>query len=196
MVDRTLDNSVPEETLRTILTSQYHAALAMLRQSIELCPDELWSDTAHTNQFWRIAYHVLYYTHLYIQPTVFTFTPWEHHQTGLQYMDDIKAPPEIEELVELPDRPAQTGVPYTKAELLTYWDICEGMIDASVDELNLLDPESGFSWYKLSKLEHQIISLRHIQHHTAQLMDRVRAATGSGIDWVGARRGSEPRAAG
>ena len=101
-------------------------------------------------------------------------------------MDDIKAPPEIEDLVELPDRPPQTGNPYSKAETLAYWTICERMVDDSVDALDLLSLECGFSWYKVSKLEHQLISLRHTQHHTAQLMDRVRASTGLGVDWVGA----------
>ena len=42
--------------------------------------------------------------------------------------------------------------------------------------------------YKVPKLEHQIISLRHIQHHAAQLADRLRATADVGIDWIGARR--------
>lgn len=195
MVETAVDNSVPQEALRAILKSQYHAALAMLRQAIERCPDDLWSSGNHTNPFWRIAYHALFFTHLYIQPKLETFSPWEHHQTGLQYMDDIPGPPEIDDLVELPHRPPQTGEPYTKTEMLAYWSVCEEMIDDAVDALNLLDPESGFSWYKLSKLEHQIISIRHTQHHTAQLVDRVRAATDTGVDWVSAGRGAERRAA-
>jgi len=167
----------------------------MLRQAIELCPDDHWSGRNHTNSFWRIAYHALFFTHLYLQPNAESFCPWEHHQTGIQYMDDIPGPPEIDDLVELPQRPPQTGKPYAKEEVLNYWNLCDQSIDSAVDALNLLDTESGFSWYKLSKLEHQFISLRHTQHHTAQLMDRIRAATGSGVDWVSARRSVEPPAA-
>jgi hypothetical protein len=37
----------------------------------------------------------------------------------------------------------------------------------------------------VSKLEHQLVSIRHLQHHTAQLADRVRTRVGIGIDWVG-----------
>lgn len=182
-----VEQSVPVTTLRVILKSQYHAALAMLRQSIERCPDNLWPDPNYTNPFWRIAYHVLYYTHLYLQPEFEAFLPWEHHQTGLQYLDDIKAPPEIDAIAELPHRPPQTDVPYTKAEVLVYWNYCDNSIDKWVDALNLLDSESGFSWYKLSKLEHQLISIRHTQHHAAQLADRVRATAHVGVDWVSAR---------
>lgn len=195
MVEPVLDRNVPEQTLKAILKNQHHAALAMLRQSIERCPDDLWSDDNYTNPFWRIAYHALYYAHLYLQPKFEEFSPWEHHQTGLQYLDDMAAPPEIEAIAELPHRPPQTGEPYTKAEVLEYWNLCDTMIDEWVDALNLLDPESGFSWYKLSKLEHQIIEIRHTQHHTAQLMDRVRAATDTGIDWVSSGRSAKQFAA-
>ncbi len=174
--------------LLPILKSQYHASLAMLRNTIEQCPDELWSDREYVNPFWRIAYHTLYFTHLYMQPNLQSFRPWEHHQTGLQYMDDIPAPPEIDDLVELSHKPPQTGEPYSREEVLTYWDICDHMVDTVVDSLDILASECGFFWYKVSKLEHQMISLRHIQHHTAQLMDRLRNNANIGIDWVGARR--------
>jgi lambda repressor-like predicted transcriptional regulator len=57
-----------EETLRAILKSQYHAALAMLKEALERCPEEVWFSQAHVNRFWQIAYHTLYFTHLYLQP--------------------------------------------------------------------------------------------------------------------------------
>jgi hypothetical protein len=38
----------------------------------------------------------------------------------------------------------------------------------------------------MSKLEHQFVNIRHIQHHGAQLIDRVRSATHVGIGWVAA----------
>ena len=92
-----------------------------------------------------------------------SFRPWEHHQTGIHDLDDIPAPPEIQDLTELPHRPPQTGEPYTKGEILTYWAICDEMVDDAIDALDLLSPESGFSWYPLPKLEHQLIAIRHIQ---------------------------------
>jgi hypothetical protein len=93
-------------------------------------------------------------------------------------LDEFPAPPEIEDLCELPHRPPQTGEPYSKAQILDYWTICDRLVDDAVDALDLGNPQCGFSWYKLSKLEHQLVSIRHIQHHTAQLGDRLRSATG------------------
>ena len=62
------------------------------------------------------------------------------------------------------------------------------MVDTAVDALDLWSPDCGFWWYKVSKLEHQVINIRHLQHGAAQLADRLRAASNVGIDWVGARR--------
>jgi hypothetical protein len=80
--------------------------------------------------------------------------------------------------------------------MLAYWSFCDEMVDRAVDALDLQSSESGFSWYKISKLEHQILNIRHIEHHMAQLADRLRATTGIGIKWVGARRATSPATAG
>jgi hypothetical protein len=139
---------------------------------------------------WRVAYHALYYAHLYLQPSVNDFTPWARHQTGIHDLDDMPSPPEIQDLIEHPHRPPQTGEPYTKAQVLEYWELCDGMIDAGVDSLDLLSAESGFPWYRTNKLEHQFVNVRHIQHHAAQIGARIREASGgnNGVDWVGAGR--------
>lgn len=177
---------MPDNQISHALKSQYHSCLAMLRQSIEKCPAELWADSSYTNPFWRISYHTLYFTHLYLQKDMYSFTPWEHHQTGIQDMDDRPAPDDILELTELPHRPPQTGEAYTKEEILTYWDLCDGMMDEAVDLVDLTSSDSGFSWYKISRIEFQLVTLRHIQHHTGQLTDRLRTVLKEGIEWVGA----------
>ena len=79
------------------------------------------------------------------------------------------------------------GEPYTQAQVLEYWEFCDRMVDDDVDALDLDGTESGFSWYRMSKLEHQFVNIRHIQHHAAQLIDRVRSAADVGIRWVAAR---------
>ncbi len=94
------------------------------------------------------------------------------------------------------DRPPKTGRPYTKAEVLAYWSICGSLVDDAVDALDLTDPQSGFSWYKVPKMEHQIVNIRHIQYHQAQLADRLRVTTGAGVNWADARRRAKARARG
>ncbi len=75
--------------------------------------------------------------------------------------------------------------PFTRNDLLEYWRACDAMIDAGVDALNLSAPQCGFPWYTMSTLEHQIVNIRHIQHHAAALSTRLRRSVGIEIDWVG-----------
>jgi len=177
------NQAMTTETLRATLKSQYHAALAMLRQAIELCPQEIWSDDQNINSVWQIAYHTLFFAHLYMQPTEAAFRPWKHHQSQVQYPDSIPGPADPKSPLPL------LPTPYTKDQVLAYWKACDDMVDETVDTLDLLSADSGFSWYKVSKLEHQIINIRHIQHGAAQIADRVRSRADLGVDWVGARPG-------
>ena len=170
------------DAIRTILKSQYHAALAMLREAVERCPDALWDDPRHGARCWQVAYHALFFAHFYGGRDEASFRPWKGHQGDVQYPDGIAGDPDPKSPLPLVARP------YTKAEVLEFWAFCDGGVDAAVDALELDRADCGFDWYKVPKLEHAFVNIRHIQHHTAQLATRLRQDAGIGIDWVGARR--------
>jgi hypothetical protein len=161
---------------RSILRSQYRATLTMLRQTIERCPEDLWNDATYPNRYWHVAYHALFCAHMYLHASHAAFRPWAGHRDEYQFLGQTPSPPH---------RPPRIGAPYTKDEVLGYVCLCEAFVDEAVDRLDLDAIDCGFPWYRLSKLEHQLVSLRHIQHHAAQLGDRLRARAGLGIDWVG-----------
>jgi len=180
----------PVALLRAALKNQYHANLAMLRNAIEACPEAEWGSDSLRNPFWRVAYHTLFYTHFYLQPHADDFRPWARHQHEVQYMDqDAPKPGEGEAA-----KPGAPFTAYSKRDLLDYWAICDAAVDDAVDALDLASSDSGFYWYPMSKIEHQFVNLRHLAHHTGQLIDRVRAATGEGVQWFGRRRdlGADP----
>ena len=170
-----------DETLRASLKSQYHAGLAMLHEAIGKCPDDLWTSAEHKNAFWQVAYHTLFFTHLYLAPRVQAFRPWKGHRGNVQHEDGIAGPADPKSTLPL--------IPevYAKADVLAYWTVVDELVDGAVDALDLASPESGFHWYPISKLEHQLVNLRHLQHHTAQLADRLRTAQDVGVRWVGSR---------
>ena len=159
-------------SFQAVLKSQYHASLSMLRDAIDACPAGLWTDPSYVNPFWHVAYHTLFYTDFYLQASESAFVAWEHHRPKYnRFSSDPEA--------------ARSLTPYSIDEIRACCARCDAMIDAAVDRLDLDAPESGFPWYKMSKLEHQFVNLRHIQHHTGQLAERVRQATGRGVGWVG-----------
>lgn len=155
-----------------MLKGQYHAALAMLRQAIERCPDELWLEGAHGRAFWRIAYHTVFYTDLYLQPKEADFRRWPGHRDAATDLGD--------------ERPPGPCEPYTKDEILAYLDDLDSRIDAGVERVDLDSTDCGFHWYSLNKLDHQVMNVRHVQQHAGQLSERLFAA-GIDLDWMGRR---------
>lgn len=163
--------------VRRALKGQYHAAMAMLKQTVEECPEDLWvaSDDKQV-AFWRVTYHTLFFTHLYLQPNYEAFRPWQHHRAHYECLGEIPYPPYGQPKI---------GEPYTKSQMLEYWHVCNEMVDTAVDGLDLDAPECGFPWYQIPKLDHQINNIRHTQHHAALLAGRLRLKLGTDVKWVG-----------
>jgi hypothetical protein len=153
---------------------QYRGSLAMLGQAIELCPESLWLSNDYRNRYWHIAYHTLFYTHLYLQPSQSDFVAWAKHRPDSQYLGV---------------RPGASGKmhrvepPYAKAEVLEYLELCRRELEARIPGLDVSAP-SGFPWLAFNKLEVQFYNIRHLQHHTGQLADRLRSVADLGVAWV------------
>ena len=163
--------------LPEVISSQYLAALEMLRQAVCKCPPSLWDSPDDGSKFWHIAYHVLFYTHLYLQDSEQSFTPWIKHRDEYQFFDQTPWPP-----FEQP----RIGEPVDKDTVLEYLVFCQEQVIALLPRLDLAGP-SGFDWLPFGKLELQIYSIRHIQQHTGELMDRLGTRANLELDWVGTK---------
>ena len=67
--------------------------------------------------------------------------------------------------------------------ILDYLAFCQNQAAANVSTL-VFDGPSGFYWLKFSKFELQFYSIRHIQQHVGELMERLGLDAGE-IDWIG-----------
>lgn len=167
------------DAVRPVLKKQYHSALAMLRDAVEQCPDDLWFDNRHASACWQVAYHVLFFTHLYLHRDDASFVPWAEHQHDVKYPSAMKGDYADD------SQPRELPTPYTRAQVLDYWAVCDAMVDEAIDGCDLDAEACGFFWYSMGKLELQLVNIRHLQHHTAQLADRLRQQAGRGVKWVG-----------
>lgn len=155
--------------IRRALKNQHHAALAMLRQAIQVCPPDLWTHGEHPRTYWRVAYHAAAYAHLYLFKDLASFAPWHKHELDCTYLDG-----------EAPMRE-----PYTQAEMLEMVDLIDSEVEMRIDQLDLDAEHCGFTWYpKVSQVELLILSLRHLHGHIGQLSE-VLIAHGSDVDWLG-----------
>jgi hypothetical protein len=162
--------------VKAVLKSQYHGGLKTLRLAVEKCPEGMWDDPADGwARFWRVAYHTLFFTHYYLQKDNDSFARWAKHREEANF---------IGRLPWEGNREPKACAAYTREEILEYWGVCDGAVDALVEALDLEAGECGFPWYKMGKLEHQIVNIRHVQHHAAILSARLRKQAGIGIEWV------------
>jgi hypothetical protein len=164
---------------QAIIRSQYQAALGMLQQAVNKCPDALWDHADDKTKFWHIAYHALFYTHLYLHKTEAEFTPWAKHRHEYHFMGPLPWPQH---------RRPNIGEPYPKTEILEYVDFCRQQVEQKVPALDFAAP-SGFDWLPMNKFELQIYTIRHLQQHTGELMERLGSRADIEVDWIGTATG-------
>ena len=159
------------------IQNQFFAALEMLKNAVVQCPPSHWDDAQSPKKFWHVAYHTLFYTHLYLQTSGESFTAWPKHRAEYHDMDAAS-------------RTATPLVAYSKEEILEYLAFCRREVAKKTANLDL-DAESGFSWLPFNKMELQIYNIRHIQHHAAELAEWLGANAGIQLNWVGSKPASE-----
>jgi uncharacterized damage-inducible protein DinB len=156
--------------LREVLWRQFGAAIDMLENALAACPDALWGDQDRNPQYWYLVYHTLFFLDFYLSETTEGFAP--PAPFTLSEMD----PSGI-----LPDRV------YAKAELKAYLEHGRAKCRAVIQGLT---PESAYAPRRFGSVdgtlvESLIYSLRHVQHHAAQLNLILRQEVDAAPSWVG-----------
>jgi len=160
--------------VKETIKSQFYASLEMLRNAIVKCPETLWTSSDYKTPFWHIAYHALFYTHLYLQPSTDDLVPWEKHKEAYR---SLRSSEEKAEMME----------PFRKDEILAYHELCWQQVEEQMMCIDL-EAESGFDWIPFNKFELQIYNIRHIQQHTGELYERLGTREDIELAWVGMKQ--------
>jgi len=158
----------------TIVDNQFGAALRALKYCVDTCPDDEWQQAHGDYPFSQVVFHALFYTDFYLSDTLEGFKAQPFHQRNSALFKDYE---------ELSDN-APVNL-YSKQQCRSYLRHCEETcalvfsvkIDDDLAERPLLRPELG------TRLELHLYSLRHIQHHAAQLGLRLQLLTGKEMPW-------------
>lgn len=163
------------DAVRTALRGQYWAALSMLREAIHRCPDDLWFSTSRPDPFCLVACNAAFFTRYFLHPNQDAFRPWP----------GVYAAPAPSPDGHRPHTPVNVALHQSdsREEVLAYVDHVIASLDDALAAVDLTATSSGFHWPRMSKLEHQLATLRRLQHHTARLIDRLSDATGECIPW-------------
>lgn len=156
-----------------ILRRQYAAAMKMLRGVIEKCPEELWDARQDEAPPWQQMLHALFYTRLYLLPSINGPEADENRNVALRLIGDNETQAGTEgramwSLTKKDHHPAR--VP-TKPELLERLLKCESALEAALSDIAQgrgADP-SPADWIKGDRAHLLLYNLRHLQHHVGRL---------------------------
>ncbi len=166
--------SIPHEELREIVWRQMGAAIDMLGNAIEACPDEVWGDEPGWHEFWYIAFHTLFRLDHDFSDSDEDFAP--PAPFGMEELTADLLPPRV----------------YTKEELLTYLDHGRRKARAVIGAMEAeeaFSPVTILSRRDWPRLEMYIHHARHVQHHAAQLNLLLRQGIDDAPGWVGRAKG-------
>ena len=147
--------------VKEALVSQYLASLAMLKQAIVKCPPHVWDDPREKDKFWFVAYHALYYAHVYLKIPGRDYVRWRK------------------------PRYENPGEAMTRSQVLAHLAQVEREVAVQVPHMKL-DGSSGHAGL-LSNMELQIYNIRHIQQHTGELHQRL-SGYNVRLSWASARQ--------
>lgn len=169
-----------------VIGRQTAAAIEMLRNAIQACPEELWDDRTEGSPVWHLAYHALFFCDMYLTDDLDSFEAPEFHVHPHHFL-----PGDYKEYAGVVTTPKTC---YSREQLLEYADHC---IEKSKDVFCGLTEERarercGFWWYELNVGEFLINNLRHTQHHAAQLALILRRRADIGVEWMGTERNQPP----
>lgn len=158
-------------TLQQTLWRQFGAAIDTLENAIRACPESIWSDRSRYHEYWYWAYHTIFWL--------------DYYMSDCESSDHFK-PPAPFTLSELDDSGLMPDRVYTQAELLDYLAYscakCKQSITRLADEAacNAIAPMRP----QLTQFELHLYTMRHVQHHAAQLNMLLRQLTNSAPGWV------------
>lgn len=140
----------------------------MLEAAIAACPDDVWGESTDSGEFWRIAFHTLFWLDLYSTGSEDGFAPPQPF--GLEERQWGGAPPRV----------------YTREELLSYTAYCrdkvQGLI-AGLDAESTLRP-AGTTSVSMPYLELLFYTMRHNNHHVGQLNLLLRQGIDASPKWI------------
>lgn len=158
-----------------VLDDQFTAGLCVLNFCIDRCPPEEW-DQAHGDfPFCQVVFHALFFTDFYLDPDRERFKDQDFHKSRRDSFRDYE---------EFEPRLAEHL--YSREFCREYLEFCLEKVHSTVlclTEEELAGP-AGLEGSAFNRLELYIDTIRHIQHHGAQLGLRLQNLGRGELPWV------------
>ncbi len=163
-------------TFKVLTANQFEAAFCTMNACIDRCPDAAWNAKVCNLSFCQAVFHTLFYADCYLGPNTESLRKQQFHRENEAFFGDYE---------ELEDR-VQVAM-YEKEPIKVYLEHCRKKAAEVIaaETADTLAARSGFDWHAFSRAELYVYTIRHIQHHAAQLSLRLRIDHGENIPWIG-----------
>jgi len=164
------------DTLKPLIVHQYEASLATLAHALHACPERLWNEPVARFPFCQTTFHTLFFTDVYLCSSPEALRSQPFHLAHSDFFGEYE---------QMGDR-EPTSL-YGRAMIRKYLDFCrtkasDTLVNESEDDLTapVRFPRKNFS-----RAELHLYNIRHIQHHAAQLILKLRLDSAIDIPWIG-----------
>lgn len=171
-----LEHSPMLDLFKQTITQQYTASLCTLAMCIGRCPDELWQTKVARFPFSQSAFHTLFFTDLYLCEDIEAQRQQPYHVEHATWFADYE---------QLEERDPTTL--YERGDIQRYLQFCRRRAEEvmAAETADSLAAVAGFSWRRIPRAELHVYSIRHIQHHAAQLILKLRLEAQMHFPWIG-----------
>lgn len=165
------------ETFQRLIASQFEASLCTLGHCVARCPSELWNAPVARYPFCQVAFHTLFFTDYYLGPDAPSQLEQPFHLANPALFGDYE---------QLQQREPESL--YEKTQIESYLTFCRKKATQTIaaESEQVLSSPARFARKNFSRAELHVYNIRHIQHHAAQLILRLRLDADVDIPWIGA----------
>jgi len=163
------------DAFKEILAHQFEATLCTLNTCIDRAPEATWNSRVANYKYCQVVFHTLFFTDLYLGQNVEALRQQQFHRDNGHFFRDYE---ELEDHAPV--------LLYDRSSIKTYMQHCRTKASEVIagETAEALSARSGFEWLALSRGELHVYSIRHIQHHSAQLILRLRLDANLDFPWI------------
>ena len=164
------------DTTKNLIAHQFEAAFCTLNTCSDRCADASWNAPVGNQPFCQVAFHTLFFADYYLGPDEESFRGQAFHREHEAFFGDYE---------QLEDREPVSL--YQRAAIGEYMEHCRTKASTIIvsETAESLSGPARFERRDFSRAELHVYTIRHIQHHAAQLSLRLRLDADQSIPWIG-----------
>ena len=147
----------------SVFEKQYNKTLNMIYEIIVSYDEDLWHDNENYQYpAWQIAYHGIYYTNIYCSSKEEKIVSWPKEKEYYHFFGNKPWPPFEKVTIE---------TPYSINNINEFIEFVREQVPNYLKDFSP-DEKCWPFWYDETQFEFHINNIRHLQHHTAEILER------------------------